>query len=127
MLGNYHSAGRIPENQDPIISITDHDKEIIKLKEEIEQSRALISLWQWCFQEQLDSWVNTELPGHLKGSYFLEEEHATFEEQRQLFEVEWRNFTEVAIPLGWEKKQFEEEKALQLKQEFLHSLPRLEV
>ncbi|XP_015277312.1 PREDICTED: afadin- and alpha-actinin-binding protein-like, partial [Gekko japonicus] len=83
--------------------------------------------------EQLDAWVNAELPGHLKGSYFLEEEHrleeerAIFVEQQQAFEVERRNFTEAAIRLGWEKKQFEEEKALRLKQEFLRSLPRLEV
>ncbi|XP_060108045.1 afadin- and alpha-actinin-binding protein-like [Heteronotia binoei] len=119
--------------QDPVISIIDHDKEILKLKKEIEQSRGVISLQQRCFQEQLDALVNAELPAHLKGSYVLEEEQRLeeerllFEEQRRAFEEERRNFTEAAIRLGWEKKQFEEEKALLLKQEFLRSLPRLEV
>nr|XP_056706529.1 afadin- and alpha-actinin-binding protein A-like [Euleptes europaea] len=129
------SGSRLPQGdeQDPVISITDHDKEIMKLKEEIEQSKALISLQQRCFQEQLAASVHAELPAHLQGSYFLEEqqrleeERAIFEEQRQAFEVERKNFTEAAIRLGWERKQFEEEKALLLKQEFLRSLPRLDI
>lgn len=36
--------------QNPVISVTDHDKEILKLKEEIEESRLLITLQQQCFQ-----------------------------------------------------------------------------
>ncbi|XP_054859655.1 afadin- and alpha-actinin-binding protein-like [Eublepharis macularius] len=121
------------DEQDPVISVTDHDKEIMKLKEEIEHSKALIALQQRCFQEQLAASINTELPAHLKGSYFLEEQQQlqeareAFEEQRLAFEEERKNFTEAAIRLGWEKKQFEEEKAVLLKQEFLCSLPRLEV
>ncbi|XP_048343408.1 afadin- and alpha-actinin-binding protein-like [Sphaerodactylus townsendi] len=125
---------RADEHQpDPVISITDHEKEIVKLKEENEQSRALISQLQLCFREELASSINMELPTYLKDSYFLEEEQrlkeerAVFEEQRQTFQTERKNFTEAAIRLGWERKQFEEEKALLLKQEFLRSLPRLEV
>lgn len=52
--------------------------------------------------------ANSELPAHLKGSYFLEEqqrlqeEQDRFKEQKQTFEVERKNFTEAAIRLGWE-------------------------
>lgn len=52
--------------------------------------------------------ANSELPAHLEGSYFLEEqqqlqeERELFEEQKQTFEVERKNFTEAAIRLGWE-------------------------
>ncbi|XP_061469862.1 afadin- and alpha-actinin-binding protein-like [Rhineura floridana] len=119
--------------QNPVISITDHDKEIMKLKEEIEESRVLIALQQQCFQEQLTAASSSELPAHLKGSYFLEEqqrlqeEQDMFEEQKQAFEVERKNFTEAAIRLGRERKQFEERKALFLQQGFLCSLPGLDM
>ncbi|ETE71270.1 Afadin- and alpha-actinin-binding protein, partial [Ophiophagus hannah] len=113
------------DGPNPMVIVTDHDKEIMKLKKEIEESRGLIALQQQCFQEQLMSAANSELPAHLKGSYFLEEqqllqeERELFEEQKQTFEVERKNFTEAAIRLGWERKQFEEQKAQFLKQEFL--------
>ncbi|XP_053154575.1 afadin- and alpha-actinin-binding protein-like isoform X2 [Hemicordylus capensis] len=121
------------DGQDPVISVTDHEKEIVKLKEEIEESRVLIALQQQCFQEQLSAVTSSELPAHLKGSYFLEEEQQLqeeqemFKEQKRAFEAERKNFTEAAIRLGRERKQFEEEKALFLKQEFLCSLPKLEI
>ncbi|XP_066468791.1 afadin- and alpha-actinin-binding protein-like [Tiliqua scincoides] len=121
------------DGSDPVISVTDHDKEIMKLKEEIEESRVLIALQQQCFQEQLIAATNSELPSHLKGSYFLEEqqqlqeEREMFKQQKQAFEVERKKFTEAAIRLGRERKQFEEEKALFLKQEFLCSFPSLGV
>ncbi|XP_025019648.1 afadin- and alpha-actinin-binding protein-like [Python bivittatus] len=120
------------DGQTPVVIVTDHDKEIMKLKNEIEESRGLIALQQQCFQEQLMAASSSELPAHLKGSYFLEEqqrlqeERDLFEEQKQTFEVERKNFTEAAIRLGWERKQFEEQKALFLKQEFLNSLPKLD-
>ncbi|XP_026567206.1 afadin- and alpha-actinin-binding protein-like [Pseudonaja textilis] len=120
------------DGPNPVVIVTDHDKEIMKLKKEIEESRGLIALQQQCFQEQLMSAANSELPAHLKGSYFLEEqqllqkERELFEEQKQTFEVERKNFTEAAIRLGWERKQFEEQKAQSLKQEFLKSLPKLD-
>ncbi|XP_062979097.1 afadin- and alpha-actinin-binding protein A-like [Elgaria multicarinata webbii] len=118
------------DGQDPVISVTDHDKEIMKLRREIEESRVLIVLQQQCFQEQLAAATNSELPAHLEGSYFLEEqqrlqeERDMFREQKRAFEIERENFTEAAIRLGWERKQFEEQKALCLKQEFFCSLPR---
>ncbi|XP_039185618.1 afadin- and alpha-actinin-binding protein-like isoform X2 [Crotalus tigris] len=120
------------DGPNPVVIVTDHDKEIMKLKKEIEESRGLIALQQQCFQEQLMSAANSELPAHLKGSYFLEEqqqlqeERELFEEQKQAFEGERKNFTEAAIRLGWERKQFEEQKVQFLKQEFLKSLPKLD-
>ncbi|XP_008101920.2 afadin- and alpha-actinin-binding protein A isoform X1 [Anolis carolinensis] len=120
------------EGQDPVISGTDHDKEIMKLKEEIEENRAQMAQLQQCFQEQLASAISSELPEHLKGSYFLEEEQRLLEErdmleeQKKAFEIERENFTEAAIRLGWERKQFEDQKALFLKEEFFCSLPRSE-
>ncbi|XP_029142295.1 afadin- and alpha-actinin-binding protein-like [Protobothrops mucrosquamatus] len=120
------------DGPNPVVIVTDHDKEIMKLKKEIEESRGLIALQQQCFQEQLMSAANSELPAHLKGSYFLEEqqqlqeERELFEEQKQAFEGERKNFTEAAIRLGWERKQFEEQKAQFLKQEFLKSFPKLD-
>ncbi|KAJ6657682.1 hypothetical protein lerEdw1_002183 [Lerista edwardsae] len=119
------------DGSDPVISVTDHDKEIMKLKEEIEESKILIALQKQCFQEQLAAAASSEFPSHLKGSYFLEEqqqlqeEREMFKEQKQAFELERKNFTEAAIRLGRERKQFEEEKALFLKQEFLCTLPSL--
>ncbi|XP_042311664.1 afadin- and alpha-actinin-binding protein-like [Sceloporus undulatus] len=120
------------EGQDPVISVTDHDKEIMKLKGEIEESRVQIAQLQQCFQEQLAAATTLEMPEHLKGSYFLEEEQqlleerAMFEEQKRAFEKERGNFTEAAIRLGWERKQFEEQKAQFMKEEFFCSLPRLD-
>ncbi|XP_077185944.1 afadin- and alpha-actinin-binding protein-like isoform X2 [Paroedura picta] len=117
----------------PFPSLTEPHKETLKLKEETEQRNSLASHLQQFFQEQLDAMASAELPTHLKGSCFLEEWHqleeerAMLEEQRRAFEGERKNFTEAAIRLGREKLQFEEEKALVLKQEFLRSLPRLEI
>ncbi|XP_063152668.1 afadin- and alpha-actinin-binding protein B-like [Candoia aspera] len=120
------------DGQNPVVIVTYHDKEIMKLKKEIEESRELIVLQQECLQEQLMAASSSELPAYLKGSYFLEEqqqlqeERDLFEEQKQTFEVERKNFTEAAIRLGWERKRFEEQKALFLKQEFLNSLSKLD-
>ncbi|XP_072847611.2 afadin- and alpha-actinin-binding protein B [Pogona vitticeps] len=119
------------EGEDPVISVTDHDKEIMKLKGEIEESRVQITQLKQCLQEQLFAVTTSELPAHLKDSYFLEEqqrlqeEQDLFEEQKRAFERERENFTEAAIRLGWERKQFEDEKAQFLKQEFLLSFPKL--
>ncbi|XP_032064840.1 afadin- and alpha-actinin-binding protein A-like [Thamnophis elegans] len=128
-LGCQMSEGDGPN---PVVIVTDHDKEIMKLKKEIEECRGLIALQQQCFQEQLMSAANSEMPAHLKGSYFLEEqqrlqeERDLFEEQKQTFEVERKNFTEAAIRLGWERKEFKEREAQFLKQEFLKTFPKLD-
>ncbi|KAM9115085.1 afadin- and alpha-actinin-binding protein-like [Pangshura tecta] len=122
------SQGCEAEGGDHVISVTDHDKEIVKLKAEIEDSRQLIALQQQCFQEQLIAAANSELPANLRGSYFLEEqqrlqeEQEAFQQQKRAFEEERRNFTEAAIRLGHERKQFEEERALLLKQHFLSTM-----
>ncbi|KAG6930336.1 synovial sarcoma, X breakpoint 2 interacting protein S homeolog [Chelydra serpentina] len=119
------------EAGDPVISVTDHDKEIMKLKAEIEDSQQLIALQQQCFQEQLIAAANSELPANLRGSYFLEEQQRlqeeleAFQQQKRAFEEERQNFTEAAIRLGHERKQFEEERALLLKQHFLSTMAGL--
>ncbi|XP_038234804.1 afadin- and alpha-actinin-binding protein-like isoform X2 [Dermochelys coriacea] len=125
------SQGCEAEGGDPVISVTDHDKEIMKLKAEIEDSQQLIALQQQCFQEQLIAAANSELPANLRGSYFLEEqqrlqeEQQAFRQQKRAFEEERKNFTEAAIRLGHERKQFEEERALLLKQHFLSTMAEL--
>ncbi|XP_044851725.1 afadin- and alpha-actinin-binding protein-like [Mauremys mutica] len=125
------SQGCEAEGGDHVISVTDHDKEIMKLKAEIEDSQQLIALQQQCFQEQLIAAANSELPANLRGSYFLEEqqrlqeEQEAFQQQKRAFEEERKNFTEAAIRLGHERKQFEEERALLLKQHFLSTMAGL--
>ncbi|TFK01382.1 exocyst complex component 1-like [Platysternon megacephalum] len=125
------SQGCEAEGGDHVISVTDHDKEIMKLKAEIEDSQQLIALQQQCFQEQLIAAANSELPANLRGSYFLEEqqrlqeEQEAFQQQKRAFEEERENFTEAAIRLGHERKQFEAERALLLKQHFLSTMAGL--
>ncbi|XP_043388874.1 afadin- and alpha-actinin-binding protein isoform X1 [Chelonia mydas] len=125
------SQGCEAEGGDHVISVTDHDKEIMKLKAEIEDSQQLIAFQQRCFQEQLIAAANSELPASLRGSYFLEEqqrlqeEQEAFQQQKRAFEEERKNFTEAAIRLGHERKQFEEERALLLKQHFLSTVAGL--
>uniref|UniRef100_A0A8C5EXW4 Afadin- and alpha-actinin-binding protein-like n=1 Tax=Gopherus evgoodei TaxID=1825980 RepID=A0A8C5EXW4_9SAUR len=125
------SQGYEAEGGDHVISVTDHDKEIMKLKAEIEDSQQLIALQQQCFQEQLIAAANSELPANLRGSYFLEEqqrlqeEQEAFQQQKRAFQEERQNFTEAAIRLGHERKQFEEERALLLKQHFLSTMAGL--
>uniref|UniRef100_H3AH95 SSX family member 2 interacting protein n=1 Tax=Latimeria chalumnae TaxID=7897 RepID=H3AH95_LATCH len=112
-----------------VISMTDHDKEIAKLKVEIEQSREVISMQQHLLQEHTAALNSSDLPTPLRDSYFLEEqehlkeEWEMFEEQRKKFELERRNFTEAAIRLGYERQKFEEERALLVKQQFLSLTP----
>ncbi|XP_028906367.1 afadin- and alpha-actinin-binding protein B-like isoform X1 [Ornithorhynchus anatinus] len=117
--------GQVPEespSEHPVISITDHEKEIAQLRQEIKQSRELISWQQRCLQEQLSQ---GELPTALQGSYFLEEQQrlqearALFAQQQAHFAVERHRFTEAAIRLGHERRHFEVERALFLKQQFL--------
>ncbi|XP_067416634.1 afadin- and alpha-actinin-binding protein A-like [Emydura macquarii macquarii] len=129
------SQGSEEEDGDHVISVTDHDKEILKLKAEIEESQQLMAQQRQWFQEQLIAAANNddELPASLKGSYFLEEqqqlqeEQEAFQQQQRAFEVERRNFTEAAIRLGHERKQFDEERALLLKQHFLSATVGLEL
>ncbi|XP_043913608.1 afadin- and alpha-actinin-binding protein B-like [Protopterus annectens] len=127
------SQGHPAENEaDHVISITDHDKEIARLKQEIEQSREVICLQQQLLQNQQAALNPTELPGNLRGCYFLEEQEQLkhdreiFEFQKKQFENERRNFTEAAIRLGHDKQLFEEERAQLLKHHFLSMTPLTE-
>ncbi|XP_064416281.1 afadin- and alpha-actinin-binding protein-like [Latimeria chalumnae] len=119
----------LPAVESEVISMTDHDKEIAKLKVEIEQSREVISMQQHLLQEHTAALNSSDLPTPLRDSYFLEEqehlkeEWEMFEEQRKKFELERRNFTEAAIRLGYERQKFEEERALLVKQQFLSLTP----
>ncbi|XP_075773292.1 afadin- and alpha-actinin-binding protein-like isoform X2 [Pelodiscus sinensis] len=132
-LGSQAAAGsQGPEGEAHALCGTDHDKEILKLKAELEESQRLVALQQQCFQEQLIAAANSELPANLRGSYFLEEqqrlqeEQEAFQQQKRAFEVERCNFTEAAIRLGHERQRFEEERALFLKRHFLVTMAGLE-
>ncbi|XP_072420490.1 afadin- and alpha-actinin-binding protein B-like [Chiloscyllium punctatum] len=110
---------------DHVVSITDHDKEIAKLKLELEQSKEIICTQQRLLEDQF----TTQKEDLTRGSDLLEEEEwfykelQLFEEQRKNFETERQRFTEAAIRLGQERKQFEEERALYLKEQFLNLTP----
>ncbi|XP_059495963.1 afadin- and alpha-actinin-binding protein-like [Stegostoma tigrinum] len=110
---------------DHVVSITDHDKEIAKLKLELEQSKEIIYAQQCLLEDQLA----IQKEDLARGSDLLEEEEwfhkerQLFEEQRKNFEMERQRFTEAAIRLGQERKQFEEERALYLKEQFLKLTP----
>uniref|UniRef100_A0A803JLR6 Uncharacterized LOC100036665 n=1 Tax=Xenopus tropicalis TaxID=8364 RepID=A0A803JLR6_XENTR len=119
-----------------VISVTDHEKELTKLRKETEElqeelmrSRDLIGQQQQLLQEQM-----LPVPGEMEGSplwdaYFLEEQlrlqqdRAAFEEQKRVFQDERDKFTEAAIRLGRERLQFKADQALFMKQQFLSMTP----
>ncbi|XP_037686309.1 afadin- and alpha-actinin-binding protein B-like isoform X2 [Choloepus didactylus] len=111
------------QDRNPVISITDHDKELVHLRQEIQWSLDFITWQQHCFQEQLSS--GQELPVHLQGSCFLEEEQRLqeaqilFAQERAHFEAERHRFTEAAIRLGHERWHFELERVLFWKKQLL--------
>ncbi|XP_049743018.1 afadin- and alpha-actinin-binding protein-like [Elephas maximus indicus] len=112
-----------PLGREPTISFTDHDKELVQLRQEIQRSWDFIAWQQRCFQEQISS--GEELPAHLRGSYFLEEEQrlkeaqALFAQEQAHFKVERHRFTEAAIRLGHARQRLEGERALFLKEQLL--------
>ncbi|XP_007495912.3 afadin- and alpha-actinin-binding protein-like isoform X7 [Monodelphis domestica] len=109
--------------RDRMSIITDQDKELAQLREEIQQSRDLIVWQQQCFQEQLNQ--AEELPQDIQGSYLLEEQFqlqeakTLFTQQQANFELERHRFTEAAIRLGHERRCFEQERAMFLKERLL--------
>ncbi|XP_038640881.1 afadin- and alpha-actinin-binding protein-like isoform X2 [Scyliorhinus canicula] len=115
----------VVQKDEHVVSITDHDKEIAKLKLELEESKKIMSAQQELLEDQLA--IQKEDLGC--GFDFLEEgelfckERQLFEEQKKNFEAERQNFTEAAIRLGQERKLFEEERALHLKEQFLNLTP----
>ncbi|KAM4749191.1 afadin- and alpha-actinin-binding protein-like [Rhinophrynus dorsalis] len=121
-----------------VIRVTDHEKELTKLrkeleelKEELEASRELIGQQQLLLQEQLLPPPGEAQPSPLWDAYFLEEQlrlqqdRATFEEQKRAFKDERDKFTEAAIRLGRERLQFKADQALFIKQQFLNMTPGL--
>ncbi|XP_020830418.1 afadin- and alpha-actinin-binding protein-like [Phascolarctos cinereus] len=121
--------GNAPEYlcRDPMSIITDQDKELAQLRQEIQQSRELIVWQQQCFQDHVNQ--AEELPQDITGSYFLEEQlqlqeaKTVFAQQQADFELERRRFTEAAIRLGRERRCFEQERAMFMKDWLLQQQP----
>ncbi|KAJ8383711.1 hypothetical protein AAFF_G00215530 [Aldrovandia affinis] len=106
---------------------TDQDKLLAQLETDLEQSKQLVRLQQQLLQDS----VGTPLPASLTDSYYLEEwerlqeKWAEFDSQRRSFQRERQAFTDAAIRLGHERRQFEQQKASLLRQQFLCHSPFL--
>nr|XP_046262064.1 afadin- and alpha-actinin-binding protein isoform X2 [Scatophagus argus] len=106
---------------------TDHDKLLARLETDLKESQQLVRLQQQLLQDSLSSPVPTELTD----SYFLEEwerlksRWAEFDYQRRTFERERKSFTDAAIRLSHERRDFEQQKASLLKQQYLCNSPQL--
>ncbi|MGH0139050.1 UNVERIFIED_CONTAM: hypothetical protein FKN15_070977 [Acipenser sinensis] len=117
------------QNEKDLISRDVHEEEIEKLKLEIQQCKDLITNQQQLWQQQLSCPCDDETGALLRDCYLLEEkerlkeEWRLFDDQRKNFERERRNFTEAAIRLGHERKEFEEDRATWLKHQFLNITP----
>lgn len=104
---------------------TDHDKLMAQLESELKQSQQLVQMQQQLLQDGIGSPV----PSELGDCYFIEEwdrlrDHwAEFELQRKTFERERLAFTDAAIRLSQERRDFEQLKASLLKQQFLCDSP----
>ncbi|KAM9324674.1 afadin- and alpha-actinin-binding protein [Gastrophryne carolinensis] len=109
-----------------LISKEEHEKEMEKLKGEIQECRETIKNQQHLLQQQISVGSDDDTSVLLQDCYLLEdqarlqEEWKLFNEQKRNFEKERRNFTEAAIRLGHERKMFEEDRALWLKHQFLN-------
>ncbi|XP_061736590.1 afadin- and alpha-actinin-binding protein isoform X3 [Nerophis ophidion] len=100
---------------------TDQDKLLTRLHAELKESQQIIILQQQILQDSLPSLG----PSELTDSYYLEEwerlqaRWAEFKHQKQTFERERQSFTDAAIRLSRERRDFEHQKALILKQQYL--------
>nr|XP_061843762.1 afadin- and alpha-actinin-binding protein-like isoform X3 [Nerophis lumbriciformis] len=100
---------------------TDQDKLLTQLHAELKESQQIVKLQQQILQDSLPSLG----PSELTDSYYLEEwerlqaRWAEFEHQKQTFERERQSFTDAAIRLSLERRDFEHQKALILKQQYL--------
>ncbi|XP_062920867.1 synovial sarcoma, X breakpoint 2 interacting protein a isoform X2 [Mobula hypostoma] len=116
--------------EDEVISKEDHEHEMERLKDEIQQCRDVIKAQQHLLQ--LSTQCDDETAVLLRDCYLLDEkerlkeEWRLFNEQKKNFERERRNFTEAAIRLGHERKAFEDDRAMWLKQQFLNMTPFVE-
>ncbi|XP_055081972.1 afadin- and alpha-actinin-binding protein [Periophthalmus magnuspinnatus] len=107
---------------------TDHDKIMAQLEIELKESQRLVQMQQQLLQGSIESPV----PSELGDCYFIEEWDrlqecwTEFKVQRRTFEKERQAFTDAAIRLSHERRDFEQEKALLLKQQFLCDSPVFE-
>ncbi|KAF7665912.1 hypothetical protein LDENG_00127000 [Lucifuga dentata] len=127
-LDNQASLAPMASNTDSVPRET-HEEEMERLKLEIQQCKDFIHSQQLLLQQRLNSPCDEEMASLLNNCYMLEEkerlkeEWKTLEEQRNVFERERRNFTEAAIRLSHERKDFEEDRATWLKHQFLNLTP----
>uniref|UniRef100_A0A3Q2QY64 Si:ch211-286b5.4 n=1 Tax=Fundulus heteroclitus TaxID=8078 RepID=A0A3Q2QY64_FUNHE len=104
---------------------TDHDKLLAQLEMELKESQEVVRLQQQLLQDSLSSTV----PPELSDSYFLEEwerlqmSWTEFTHQRRTFERERQAFTDAAIRLSQERREFEQQRGLFLKQQYLCGSP----
>ncbi|XP_069779038.1 afadin- and alpha-actinin-binding protein-like [Narcine bancroftii] len=110
----------------PVVDhVTDHDKEIAKLKLELEQSKEIIQEQQLVLQDHLAIKKEdlAEGPNLLEEMEWFNKERLLFKEQRENFKIEREKFTEAAIRLGQERKLFEEEYVRFRKEQFFNLTP----
>nr|XP_046189892.1 afadin- and alpha-actinin-binding protein isoform X3 [Oncorhynchus gorbuscha] len=104
---------------------TDQDKLLAQLETELDQSQQLVKLQQHLLQDS----VITPVPAALTDCYFLEEwerlqdSWAELEHQKRSFHRERRAFTDAAIRLGHERREFEQQRACVVKQQYLFDSP----
>ncbi|XP_077426754.1 afadin- and alpha-actinin-binding protein [Vanacampus margaritifer] len=104
---------------------TDHDKLLAQLEMELKESQQIVKLQQQMLQDSLLS----PIPSELTNSYFLEEwerlqvHWADFTHQRRTFEKERQSFTDAAIRLSRERRDFENLKGSLMKQQYLQDSP----
>ncbi|XP_032074778.1 afadin- and alpha-actinin-binding protein isoform X2 [Thamnophis elegans] len=92
------------------VSRHEHELEIEGLQLEIQQCKEMIKTQQQLLQ---DCYL-------LEEKERLKEEWKLFKEQKKNFEKERKSFTDAAIRLGLERKAFEEDRGVWLKQQFLN-------
>ncbi|KAM3839642.1 afadin- and alpha-actinin-binding protein isoform 2-T2 [Vipera latastei] len=104
-----HVYSGSPSDKDTI-SRHEHESEVEGLQLEIQQCKEMIKTQQQLLQ---DCYL-------LEEKERLKEEWKLFREQKKNFEKERKSFTEAAIRLGLERKAFEEDRGVWLKQQFLN-------
>ncbi|XP_061685006.1 afadin- and alpha-actinin-binding protein isoform X3 [Syngnathoides biaculeatus] len=117
-LGDHVTGGQAGDG-------TDHDKLLAQLEKELKESQQIVKLQQQMLQDTIVSPVLSELTD----SYFLEEwerlqmRWADLKQQIRTFEKERQAFTDAAIRLSRERRDFENEKHSFLKRQYLHDSP----
>ncbi|XP_013415215.1 afadin- and alpha-actinin-binding protein B [Lingula anatina] len=102
------------------------NQEVEKLQQQILEYQEVIKQQEQLIQQSMQ---NTDNDSAFQDPCLLEEREALtaekklFNQQKKHFEEERKNFTEAAIRLGREKRAFEEEKARQLRDQFMSMTP----